>query len=298
MRALVVRPGSGSGVALTETPDPPPPAPDEVLVEVRHSSLNFGDVSTIPTAAAGSVPGWDASGVVLTPAQNGSGPAAGQRVVTFGYAGAWAGVRVVPVSELAVVPESVDLAVAAALPVAGVTALRALRAAGPLLGRRLLVTGASGGVGRFAVQLAALGGAHVIAVARRGEGLAELGASEVVAGLDGLSPVDVVIENVGGPQLIAAWDLVAPGGTLQSIGWTSGEPAQFPPYGTVGPAKSLVSFQAGVAFGADLAYLLDLLARGQLRVDVGWHGSWSRFDEAAAALLGRAVAGKALLNHD
>jgi NADPH2:quinone reductase len=297
MRALVVTPGSPSGLVLAEAPDPTP-APGEALVEIRHSSLNFGDVSSAPTAEPGSVPGWDAAGVVVKAAEDGSGPAAGERVLTFGYAGAWAELRAVPAAELAVVPASVDLAVAAALPVAGVTALRALRAAGPLLGKRVLVTGASGGVGRYAVQLAALGGAQVVAAARRGEGLAELGAHEVVAGVDGLDPVDVVVENVGGATLVGAWAALAVGGSLQSIGWTSGEPAVFPVYSTVGPAKSLVSFQAGVAFGGDLAYLLDLVEDGRLTVDVGWRGSWRTFDEAVAGLLGRTFAGKAVLDHD
>jgi NADPH:quinone reductase-like Zn-dependent oxidoreductase len=153
-------------------------------------------------------------------------------------------------------------------------------------------------VGRYAVQLAALGGAHVVAAARRGDGLTGLGAHEVVADLAGPAPVDVVIENVGGGQLVAAFGLLNPGGSLQSIGWTSGEPASFPPYGTVGPGKSLNSFQVGLAFGPDLAYLLELVEAGRLSVDVGWRGSWTRFDEAAAALLGRTVAGKAVLDHD
>ncbi len=297
MRALVITPGSANGVTLGETPDPVPTS-DQLLVEVRHSSLNFGDVGGAGAGTPGSVPGWDAAGVVLAPAADGSGPAAGARVLTFSYDGAWASRRAVPAAELAVVPESVDLAVAAAIPVAGVTALRALRAAGPLLGRRVLVTGASGGVGRYAVQLAALGGAHVVASARRGEGLAELGAAEVVGAVDGLDPVDVVIDNVGGAQLVAAWGLLLPGGVLQSVGWTSGEPAEFAVYSTVGPAKSLVSFQAGSAFGTDLSYLLDLVADGRLVVDVGWHGSWQRFDEAVGALLDRKVAGKAVLDHD
>jgi threonine dehydrogenase-like Zn-dependent dehydrogenase len=93
--------------------------------------------------------------------------------------------------------------------------LRALRAAGPLLGRRVLITGASGGVGRFAVQLAARAGARVIASVgspARGQGLAERGADEVVVGLDSLDqPVGVVLDSVGGPQLVAARRLLAPG---------------------------------------------------------------------------------------
>jgi NADPH:quinone reductase len=162
--------------------------------------------------------------------------AAGQRRVPAWWPwrrGAFAERSAVEVGALAEVPPSVDLAEAAASPVAGVAALRALRAAGAVLGKRVLITGASGGVGRFAVQLAAHAGAHVIASVgsvARGEGLAKAGADEVVVGLDGLDqPVDVVLDNVGGPQLVAAWELLAPGGSLQSIGWASGEPAVFPP---------------------------------------------------------------------
>jgi NADPH:quinone reductase len=110
----------------------------------------------------------------------------------------------------------------------------------------VLITGASGGVARFAVQLAAHAGAHVIASVgsvARGQGLGERGADEVVVGLDELKqPIHVILDNVGGPQLVAAWRLLAPGGSLQSIGWTSGEPAVFPPYSTIGPAKSISSF--------------------------------------------------------
>ena len=91
----------------------------------------------------------------------------GARVVTFGWAAGWAELRAVDTGELAVLPDGVDHDAAAALPVAGVTALRALRRLGPVLGRRVLITGASGGVGRFAVQLAARAGAHVVAAAGR-----------------------------------------------------------------------------------------------------------------------------------
>lgn len=83
-------------------------------------------------------------------------------------------------------PDDVDFGSAAALPVAAVTALRAVRALGPVVGRRILITGASGGVGRFAVQLAALAGAHVVAVVgspERGTGLPELVDAEVVVGV-------------------------------------------------------------------------------------------------------------------
>jgi hypothetical protein len=80
--------------------------------------------------------------------------------------------------------------------------------------------------------------------------------------------VDVVVENVGGSTLVEAWTTLAPGGVLQSIGWTSGEPAVLPVYGTVGPAKSLVSFQAGIGFGADLEYHHDAGGKAALRTPI------------------------------
>ena len=299
MRALVVRPDEPSGLALLDVPEPVP-AREEVLVDVTHISLNLGEVNAARSAATGSdTPhGWDAVGVVAAAAADGTGPAVGTRVVTFGYGGAWAQRRAVPVTELAEVPAGVHPAAAAAIPTAGVTALRALRAAGSLLGRRVLVTGASGGVGRFAVQLAARAGAYVIAASARTEGLTALGAHEVVTDLAGAGPLDVVLDNVGGPQLVQAWQLTVPGGNVQCVGGSSGQPATFPPYGTVGPAKSLTSFQVGVGFGADLAYLADLLARGELTVDLGWQGSWNEVDAASTALVNRQVTGKAVLTVD
>jgi NADPH2:quinone reductase len=299
MRALVVDPAAPAGLRLGEAPDPVP-GPGQVLVDVRHTSLNYGEAASAANQEPGTVLGWDASGIVAEPAADGTGPAAGTAVVSFGAAGGWAQRRAVSVGELAVVPDTVDLGRAAALPVAGVTALRALRAAGSLLGRRVLVTGAAGGVGAFAVQLAAIGGAQVIASVgsrSRGEGLTELGARQVVVGLDTVSePVDVVIENVGGHHLVRAFELLAPGGSLQSIGGTSGEPSAFPPYATVGPPKSLNAFTAGDLFGSDLAYLLALLAAGKLRAEVGWQGPWQDAPKAVAALLSRQIRGKAILD--
>ncbi|MET0235288.1 MAG: zinc-binding dehydrogenase [Kibdelosporangium sp.] len=297
MRALVTTPDTKFGLQLREAPDPVA-APDQVLVDVRCASLNHGDVSFAGMTPEGKVMGWDAAGVVTQAAADGTGPAVGTEVLTYAGDGAWAERRAVSVSELAVVPEGVDLAVASTLPVAGVTALRSLRLSGPLQGKRVLITGASGGVGRYAIQLAKSEGAHVVALARRGEGLAELGAGEVVSDLDNVEPVDVVLENVGGPVLVRAWELLKPGGVLQSIGWTSLEPATFQPYATVVPAKSLVSFQVGDGYASDLEYLLKLVSEDKLTVDIGWRGSWTEFDEAAAALFGRQVTGKAVVEID
>jgi NADPH2:quinone reductase len=271
------------------------------LIDVHHVSLNHGDLNDARSGRVppGAVLGSDAAGVVAQSAPDGSGPEVGTRVVALAQ-GAFAERTAVEVDALTEVPQSVKLAETAALPVAGLAALRALRAAGPLLGRHVLITGASGGVGRFAVQLAARAGAHVIASVgsiTRGEGLAAWGADEVVVDLEGLhQPVDVVLDNVGGPQMVDAWHLLAPGGNLQSIGWTSGEPAVFPPYSTVGPPKSLSSFLNEGAAGADLATLVRLVANRSLNVEIGWRGPWDRIANAVEVLRGRRLNGKAVLD--
>ncbi|MFF0000138.1 zinc-binding dehydrogenase [Streptomyces avermitilis] len=299
VRALVVDSSAPAAVRLAEVTDPVA-GTAQVLVDVSHASLNYGDLNDARSGRVpeGAVLGSDATGVVVQAAADGSGPAVGTQVVAL-TSGAFAERVAIDTGALAEVPKSLDPARAVALPVAGVAALRSLRAAGLGPDKRVLVTGASGGVGRFAVQLAARAGAHVIAsvgsVTYR-QGLAELGADEVLIGLDGLQrPVDVVVDSVGGPQLVEAWNLLSPGGSVQSVGWASGKPAVFPPYATVGPAKSLTSFVIEGDAGADLAVLAELAAEGSLAVEIGWQGSWERFDEAADALRGRRVSGKAVM---
>jgi NADPH:quinone reductase len=299
IRAVIVDPSAPEALRVTSVAEPVA-GPSEVLIDVHHVSLNHGDLNDARSGRvpAGAVLGSDAAGVVAQAAEDG-GPSVGTRLVAL-TSGAFAERAAVDVSALAEVPSSVDLAEVATLPVAGLAALRALRAAGPVLGRRVLITGASGGVGRFAVQLAAHSGAHVIASVgsvARCNGLDEAGAQEVVVGLEGVDrPVDVVLDNVGGPQLVEAWNLLAAGGNLQSIGWTSGEPAVFAPYSTVGPPKSLSSFLNAGQAGADLATLVKFVAEGCLGVEIGWRGTWDRIAEAVEALRQRRVRGKAVLD--
>jgi NADPH:quinone reductase-like Zn-dependent oxidoreductase len=221
-------------------------------------------------------------------------------VVTFGWSGGWAELRAVETTEVAVVPEGVDVGLAAAIPVAGVTALRALRRLGSLMGRRVLITGASGGVGRFAVQLAAKAGAHVVASVgrpQRGAGLAALGAAEVVTGLGGVTrPVHAALDTVGGNTLSQAYALLEAGGCVQSVGMASKEPTliDFEQARLRGGGR-IEAFTVGDHFGPDLAYLISLVTVGDLDPQVGWRGPWHQVADAAAALMDRKVQGKAVL---
>jgi NADPH:quinone reductase len=304
MRALVFDPQVPGGIRFGQVPEPDL-ADDQALVQVAAASLNFGEVSPLTRAhQPGDVLGWDAAGVVVRPARDGSGPPAGTRVVTFAFAGgAWAQLRAVATGDLAALPEGVDVAAASALPAAGVSALRAVRRLASILGRRVLVTGASGGVGRFAVQLAALSGAHVVASVgseARGEGLLELGAAEVVVGLDQVAePVAGAIDSVGGPQLARLFDLLAADGSIQQVGIASGQATTFDHQvlerGHWLGGKRLESFGVGPVFGPDLGTLVGLMAAGRLDAHIGWRGPWERAADAIDALLARRVLGKAVL---
>jgi NADPH:quinone reductase len=300
MRALCYDPDAPAGLRLATTAGPAPGA-GEALVAIRAIALNVGEMTGLAERKQpGEVLGWDAAGVVVQPAADGSGPPAGARVITFGWTGGWAELRAVSTADLAVVPAEVDLGAASTLPAAGVTALQGLRALGSVLGRRVLVTGSSGGVGRFAVQLAALAGAEVVASVAspgRAAGLAGLGAAEIVVGLENLSaPVYGIMDAVGGPQLAEAFLHLESGGVVQIIGMASGEPVLLGERQRWGRSWRAETFMFSTPVGADLSYLIKLLAARKLDPQIGWRGEWDRAPEAARALLAREFTGRAVLD--
>ncbi len=301
MRAIVYDPGAPHNFTFGEMPEPIPAAPNELLIEVRAISLNFGEVFTVDNAEnPGDIPGWDSSGVVLVPAADGSGPPLGARVVGAGWSQAWAQQRVLKSENVAAIPDSLDFETAAALPVAGVTALQIVRRLGPVVGRRVLITGASGGVGRLAVQMAARAGAHVIAAvgsAERGAGLRDLGADEVVVGLEDVAPVDGVLEHVGGKILAGSFALLGDGGRLIAVGAASGQPTtiDFEAERMTMSHKEIEIFMTSWPVGPDLRYVIELAEKGLLDAQIGYRDSWHNVDAAIEALLGRKVAGKVVL---
>lgn len=307
MRALLVDPAAPGRLRLDAVPVPEPAA-HQALIRVTATSLNFGEVRFGPERATpGTVLGWDAAGVVERAAADGTGPAPGTPVVTLGADGGWAELRAVDTDLIGVVPGGADLGVIATVPVAGASAARALDRIGPLLGRRILVTGATGGVGRYAVQLARRGGAHVVAVtgdpAAHGDTLRALGAHDVIADpaeAEGL--LDGVVDMVGGRQLVAAYDKLNGGGTLVAVGHSGGDGENFPYgalYGDEGRHdRAIVTFHllecAGV--GRDLERLAGMVARDELDVEVSWRGGWEKAAEAVELLLNRRLHGKAVLD--
>ena len=302
MRALVSKQSPPYG-ELADVPDPEPQH-HEALVEVKAFSLNRGETRRLETLEPGTVTGWDLAGVVRQPAADGSGPPAEARIVGLMPAGAWAELAAVGTDRLAELPDPVSFEQAAALPVAALTALRALELGGYLVGKPVLVTGASGGVGRFAIQLAKLAGAHVTGLARRTEGLRELGADEVIEEIDLDGPTyDVVLDAIGGGVLGAAIQRVAPRGIVVSFASTVTDPVAYPARELFARAPGarlyglyiFAELQHTQTCSSDLRRLVDLIAAGKLDPQIDLTAPWSEAAGAIEALLDRRINGKAVL---
>jgi NADPH:quinone reductase-like Zn-dependent oxidoreductase len=280
-------------------------APGSVLVRVTAVSLNRGEVRALATAPEGWRPGWDLAGVVERSGHDSTAPAAGARVVGVVGGGAWAELVAVPIRQLATIPDGVTEAAASTLPIAGLTAYWTLLIGGASPEWPVLVTGAAGGVGRFAVQLAAHEGADVTAVVggpERGEGLSELGASTVSVGMPASGEYHTVLESVGGPSLAAAFGLAAPYGVVISYGNSSGETTTFDVSSFYRRSARLHGFlifaeleRSGGAT-ADLMLLAEMLAEGHLEAEISLEADWREAPAAFAALMDRRVRGKAVLH--
>ncbi|HEX6697747.1 MAG TPA: zinc-binding dehydrogenase [Solirubrobacteraceae bacterium] len=300
--AFLPSPDAPARIVLGEAPEPTPAA-NEALVAVEAYSINRGEIFLLEAPRDGWRPGQDLAGRVERAAADGSGPPAGTRVVAHVPAAGWAARVAAPTDALAPLPDEVSATDASTLGVAGLAALRLLRAAGSVAGRRVLLTGASGGVGHFVVELAAAQGGLVTAVsssAERGERLLALGAADVVASVEAAEgPFELVLESVGGASLTAALERLAPHGKLLWFGEAGREPATIG-FGSAATAffasiELFIYWRAGASDADDLATLVRLVAGGHLHPEVGLVADWRETPDALIALRDRQVRGNAVL---
>jgi NADPH:quinone reductase len=303
MLAIVNTPDGRAPVEIREVPEPQP-GPNEAVVAVRAFSLNRGELRLFQMRPEGWRPGQDISGVVVQQAADGSGPSAGTRVVALTDNAGWAQRAAVPAHRMAELPDNVRFEEAAALPVAGLTALRTLRHGAPLLGKRVLITGAAGGVGHLATQLAARSGAHVTAVVASRERARHLRADEIIQGIDAAQGhFALILEAAGGASLAAAITHIEAKGTVVVFGNSSGEPTQisFRDFAEHPNARiqsfSYFTSEAEERFAPDLALLVSLVADGSLKPQLV-EQSWRDLAQIGPQLRDRRFPGKAVFHID
>ena len=293
---------------------PRTPFSNEALVRVTAISLNRGELGRAQRTADGTLQiGWDFVGTVDTPAADGTGPVAGIRVVGFSTRmEGWAELVAVPTLYIAPIPEGVSDAQAATLPVAGLTALHSVDAATSLLGRHALITGATGGVGMFAVQLGALAGATAFAQIRRAEQkpfIESLGEHPMIVTEDGREfskqeGFRLIIDGVSGAILANAIPALAPDGICVCYGVTDTPeiPVDIGQFMRIGLAQMmgfhLYAKSTSSPPSENLPRLLSLVADGRLNCAIEREASWTEINRVAQDLIDRKFLGKAVLHID
>ena len=320
MRAVVYRRYGGPEVLrLSEIPRPEPRA-GKVLVRVRAAGLDRGTwhlMAGEPRAARlavgfraprNPVPGIDFAGEVVELGAGVAGFSVGDRVLGVAV-GSFAEYVLADVRKLVHLPEGIAWEPAAALPTSGVTALQALRKAGPVgQHTRMLVTGASGGVGSFLVQLAKLRGAHVSAEcsAHKAGFVASLGADVVLDRATGGAfargaAYDVVIDVAGNPSISTLRRVLASKGCAVIVG------AEVPGPSLIGMNRQMravvvspflrqsLSMLVSVNKRQDLAELVELMVQGKLESRVDSALGLGEARRAMELLVAGAVCGKVVL---
>ena len=302
MKAIVVtdQAAGTAGMMLTERPDPPA-AINDVVVEVHAAGwvpteLEWPStwVDRASRDRTPSIPGHEVAGVVTALGYGTTGLSVGQRV--FGLAdwhrdGTLAEYVAMEARNLAPLPDAVDFAVAASLPISGLTAWQGLFQHGHLQpGQRVLAHGAAGAVGTMVTQLAAESGAHVIGTGRAAdrEKALDFGAQEFVDlgndALEDVGEVDLVFDVIGGEIQRRSAALIKTGGTLVSV---------------VGPVEAHPVDGRAVDFvvEADRAQLIEIAERvsaGRLRTNIGITAS---IDDAIATFnSSERLKGKTIIN--
>jgi alcohol dehydrogenase len=331
MRAYVLEHyGGPEGSRLLDVPAPPI-GPRDILVDVRAAGLNpvdfkfrQGKLRAILRPKLPLVLGNELAGEVIAVGRDVKRFGVGDRVfarVAKERAGAFAEQACVDEDHAAHMPRSLDFAAAAAVPLAGLTALQALRdELGVRPGQRVFISGGAGGVGTFAIQIAKWLGAHVTTTAsKRGEALVRsLGCDEVIDyTAQDISRVegkfDAGFDLIGGNTLEQMFGLMKPGSRIVSVAALPEPQTAIKDLGgrrTLSAIFWLLSFgirsrarRAGVSYrylymhpsGSDLAQLAELIEQGRLRVIVDKTYPFAQIAEALAYVEGGHAKGKVVV---
>jgi NADPH:quinone reductase-like Zn-dependent oxidoreductase len=279
MKAIRFHEYGGLEVLKYEEVPRPEPQPGEVLVQVRAASINPFDLALREGWLASMIPlqlpaiaGVDVAGTVRAMGKGVTGFSIGQDVYGFmsRYSGAYAEYASVAIETIAPQPQTLDYMQAASVPLAATAAWQGLFEAGGLKeGQQVLIHGGAGGVGTFAIQLAKLKGAYVLAATTREniEYVQGLGADEVIDYTTTLfetvaRTVDVVLDLIGGETQQRSWSVLKAGGILVSL--------REPPSQDAATAYGVRAAFATAQPSSDLLKeLADLLDRGQIKPHVG-----------------------------
>ena len=306
MRALVADPDRPPALKLAGVPEPSP-GPGQLLLRMEAASVNRGEVRTAAKQPPGKVIGWDVVGRVLEVGPGVGGVSAGDRVVAVcSSGGSFAEQVVVDAQWAAPLPSDADPVQVSTLPVAGITAVNILRLARTRPGDRVLVTGAAGGVGQLAVQLAVAEKAVVtgqVGSEERGRAVAELCAEVLVHPGDGSEidgEYDVVLDGIGGPMFAPLLRATAFKGRFVLYGNSAGTESTFRVEDLYPKALTLYGFRVFQSVPPDqavrdLLMLAEQLAAGQLRCAVQ---ATAPIDDALPLLrdlLDRKVTGKVVI---
>ncbi|MET3849153.1 zinc-binding dehydrogenase [Paenibacillus sp. OAE614] len=309
VRAIIADPLVTERLIIKEV-EPPIPQSNEAIVQVKAISLNRGEIRDSLSGDIEQRLGWDYSGLVIEQAADGSGPAKGSRVVGLLPFGAWAEQIAARTSLMSEIPDSVSFAQASTIPVAGLSALYALKKRGLLLGKKVLITGSTGGVGVYAHQLAARTGAFVVGTARSEEKanlVREDGANQIVVGelserAGQFGPYDLIIDTVGGDTLASLLSHLAPEGVGVTMGYSSSPFTSIDVRNLIHTGRTtlyglyLLEELKGYSVPDDLRYLTEQIAEGTLIPRIEVEAPWTDIKRVADQLMERKYSGKAVLH--
>ncbi|MGH8872450.1 MAG: NADP-dependent oxidoreductase, partial [Acidimicrobiia bacterium] len=297
MKAVRLHPPGGMDNLVYEEVDTPTPLNSEALVKVHAAAITRDELNW-PVDRMPAIPSYELSGTVVAVGEGVSEVEVGQAVYAltgFERDGVAAEYATVPAERLASKPATLSHVESAAMPLSALSAMQGLFNHGHLEeNQRVLIHGGGGGVGAYAVQLARLRGAHVIATAsgERLEAAKMLGADEVIdnetADFTAIAPVNLVFDTVGGDRLARSASVIESGGRLVSV-------AEEPSLEGCAEHDVEATFFIVKPIVDQLAELAGLADQGQLQVLVDKTYPLANAREAFERSLSRSGQGKVVL---